>query len=526
MTQRFVRLFLLTSLTVLGLLPAHAQEAPAVLEIPPAQLEALAADERDMLEAAIEYFERQRPTLSGEALGIGYGRLALHYLAHGQVPQAQVAFGNAMLLDPENFRWPYYLGLAEESQGNQDKAIPLLGRSLRLNPENPAAATRLGLALIDAGREASASSLLEGVVNSDDGPHAAAEAGLGRLAFERGDYREAVSYYQKALAQQSQANALHGVLSQAYANLGESDAARYHASQAGDDMPVIQDPLVALLDAHRQPSSAFIELGDAARQRGQVAQAAVFYNFAAAVNPEDPDASERLTQLRGAADQADAAAPATAKDHFERGVYFAANGDDASAIREYEASIALDASDVAAHLFLANALMRERDFVAAAQQYALAAARDDKSAEIRYREGVAWMASGDCARSETALLASYDLEPTALRVVQAISRLYATCPVDEQKRELALQYAQRLYNAQPVLETAETLAMVLAANGKFEDAADFQRQAIFEALKSGRAQTDASLGENLERYVNKQLSERAWPLDHPIFQPTRPQPRG
>jgi tetratricopeptide (TPR) repeat protein len=525
MTQRFFPLWLLALLMAL---PAHGQDDVSIVEVPPARLEALDDNARAMLQRAADYFERQRGGLSGRELGIGYGRVGLHYLAHGQYASAEAAFANAASLDSENFRWPYYLGLTQEAQGNRDQAIALFGRSLRLNADNPAAATRLGLALIDAGRGASAGSLLEGVIASDNRPHAAAEAGLGRLALERGDYREAVARYQKALSQQAGADALHGVLSQAYAKLGETEAARHHASKVGAGLPVIQDPLVALLDAHRQPSSRFIELGDQARQRGQIAQAAVFYDFAAAVNPEDPDAGERIAGLKNSASVSAGAVKAapTSADFFERGVYFAATGDDDSAIREYEASIELDPNDVAAHLFLGNARMRQQAFAQAAQQYGLAAARDDKNAEIRYREGMAWMAAATCERAETALLAAYELEPTALRVVQAIARLYATCPVDDEKRRQALKYAQLLYNAQPALETAATLAMVLAANGQFEDAADYQRQAIFEALKSGRAQSDPSLGANLERYVNGQPSERAWPLDHPIFRPARPQPRG
>ncbi len=503
---------------------SNAQDAPQLTDIPPPDMASMDAESRGLLQGAVDYFAETRAQLRGRDLGLAFGRLGLHYLAHSQLASAVAAFRNASTLDDANYRWPYYLALAQSSAGNADRAIALYGLSLRLNPDNEAAATRLGLALIDAGKSSSARAILESAIEGDNQRNAAALAGLGRLALQQDQAAAAIDFYQRAIALQPEANALHAALEKAYELAGDREAAAQAATQAGGRLPQIDDPLVAMLYAHRQSSAQFIGMGDQAREQGQVAAASVFYDFAMAVNPRDPVPAERIAALRENAPAKAQSNPKTATDFFERGVFHAASDNDAGAVSDFNRAIELDADNVAARVFLANALMRMDQYSDAAVQYGMAGARDKNNAELRFRQGIAWMAAKRCERAETALLAGYELEPTALRLVQALARLYATCPVSDEKKGLALKYAQLLYNSQPTLETAETLAMVLAANGKYEDAADFQRQAIFEGLKSGRAQSDPSLSQNLELYVAGKSTQRAWPEDHQIFNPARPTP--
>ncbi|MFK8015298.1 MAG: tetratricopeptide repeat protein [Gammaproteobacteria bacterium] len=505
---------------------AVAQDTAPLRDIPVASMDGLNDQEKGLLRQAMNQFDAVRDQAQGPELGIAYGRVGLHYLAHRRLEPALAAFANAATLDSANYRWPYFAALALSFGGQGDAAIARFGQSLRLNPDNEAAATRLGLALIGAGKTASARSLLEPLVKA--GGNAAALAGMGRLALEGGRHQEAADWYEQALAIQENADALHAPLAQAYEALGQSDKAATHSTQTGSRLPVVEDQLVALLAAHREPSSNFVARGDVARDRGQLTQAAVFYDFATAINPQDTVAKERLSALRTQTQNSTATTgePVSASDFFERGVFFAASGDDANAASDFESALELDPDAVATRVFLANARMRQGQYADAAVQYGMAGARDEKNAELRFRQGIAWIAAQRCDRAETALLAGYELEERAVRIVQAIARLYATCDVDSAKRKTALAYAQLLYNAQPTLETAETLAMVLAANGEFEDAADFQRQAIFEGLKTGRAQSDPSLSENLELYVGGQQTRRAWPEGHPIFTPARPTPKG
>ena len=526
---KFISLRLRVFLVVLsGLVALPAASADDAYPVPPPDLASLDAQGRQLLRQAMDYFDSQRDGLSGRELGLAFGRLGLHFLAQGQAESAIAALRHARDLDASNYRWPYFLGLTQSTTGNAAGASALFGEALGLKAGDPVIATRLGLALIDAGKPDSALSMLEAVVEDPENRTAAAIAGLGRLAIERGDFDVAVRRYDIALKLDPRATRLYGALASAHRALGNDAQADEALAKQGDGLPMFEDPLVALLDAHRQPSSHFVSLGDRARDAGRVGQAAVFYDFAVAINPQDTLATARLAALRApppaqtAPDLAALPDPSTASEFFERGVFLAARGEDDKAVADFEAALEREPDNVAARVFLANALMRARRFSEAAVQYGTASARDDKNAELRYRQGIAWLAANRCDRAETALLAGYDLDQTALRIVQAIARLYATCQVDENKRADALRYAQALYNGAPSLETSATLAMVLAANGRFEDAADYQRQAIFEALKTGRTDESGTLSANLERYVAGKSCEQAWPLDHAIFRPAPP----
>ncbi|MEM6638998.1 MAG: tetratricopeptide repeat protein [Pseudomonadota bacterium] len=519
------------ALNLLVLLIAVAVVSPALAqsrEITPPDLDALDAQGKELLGNALDYFESVREGLAGRELGLQYGRLALHLMAQQQFASATDALRHAQELDAGNFRWPYLLGLTQTFAGNLEGAVALYGQALRRQPKNGVVATRLGLALIDAGKPASARSILNAPASSDT-PMAAAVAGLGRIALEGEEYETAITQYERALELDPDATQLYAALANAHRALGNDAQAQVAESKAGDGLPAFNDPIIALLEAHRQPSSEFITLGDKARDAGAPGQAAVFYDFAVAVNPRDTVAAQRLASLRettAAKRAANAPEPTTASDFFERGVFFAANDQDERAIADFEQSLGADADNVATRVFLANALMRQKRFADAAVQYGTASARDDQNSELRYRQGLAWLAAGRCQRAETALLAGYELDPAALRIVQAISRLFATCEVDDDKRQVALKYAERLYSVAPSLETSETLAMVLAALGRFDDAADYQRQAIFEALKAGRNVEDSPLSTNLNRYVEKQPASEAWPADHPIFRPPPPSSGG
>ena len=77
----------------------------------------------------------------------------------------------------------------------------------------------------------------------------------------------------------------------------------------------------------------------------------------------------------------------------------------------------------------------------------------------------------------------------------------------------------RIYAKEGTPQSAETLAMAAAANGLFNDAVEFQAQAIFEALKTDDKTTIAWLQENMARYRNKQTAERAWTTEEEYFKP-------
>jgi predicted Zn-dependent protease len=171
-------------------------------------------------------------------------------------------------------------------------------------------------------------------------------------------------------------------------------------------------------------------------------------------------------------------------------------------------------------MLLANSLMRQRQFGDAAEHYSQIIRQLPDQTEVQYLLGLAWLAGGECGLAHQSLLRALKLSEGDSDILVALARAYATCPdATAEQRQQALDAAEARYGASPGRDEAETLAMACAANGRFEDAVDFQTQAIFEALKEGDTSRAEWHRTNLARYEQQQPAAEPWPLSDPIYYP-------
>ena len=160
----------------------------------------------------------------------------------------------------------------------------------------------------------------------------------------------------------------------------------------------------------------------------------------------------------------------------------------------------------------ANGLMRLDDFEAAAAQYAEALRLQPEHANTRYGHAVALTLGGKCAEAMQTIERGVQANPRVALTLNARARLYATCPnASAAQRKLALEDALLLYDQRPNGEYAETVAMAMAANGRFEEAMDYQGQAIFEAIKNNETASQAGMRANMQRYEAESAASTAWP---------------
>ncbi len=509
---------------------AAATPAASVVNVPHPQYDQLKPLVRSQLETARGQFDRTLSSPSaGREHGVAYGRLGMHYQAHQQQAAARACYVNAALLDAQNFRWPYLLAVYHEEAGELLEASEQYLQSVRLNPDSVAGAVRLARVLIQLERLDGAQSLLDQVLAAEP-KHAAALAALGDIAAARDEHSKAVEYYNAALAIQPEASQLTYRVGISYRALGQLEQARTALEQRGERIPSIADPLLAFVQGHKLGSSFFVSEGDKAMRGGDVETAARLFDAAAAINPEDPRALLGLGQSLGAVGKLDSAIarfdqvlqiqPYNTNAHYFKGALHEIDGDDDQALRHFRSAVSEENAHFEATFMLANALLRKRLFDEAAVQYGrIAKARQDP--EFLYQEGVAWLAGQRCGAAQNALMAAVTVKPSDQRYIQAVSRLFSVCETGPTQKATALEYAQRLYDAHPGLETSVSLAMAMAANGRFEDAIDFQTQAIFEALKANMAGMPEILAADLDRYREGKPAELAWPHEHSIYQPAR-----
>ena len=171
---------------------------------------------------------------------------------------------------------------------------------------------------------------------------------------------------------------------------------------------------------------------------------------------------------------------------------------------------------------LGNALMRRTDYAAAADAYGRAAEINTDNVQSRYWLALAYLAFDQCAEAQTPLEEAVSLASEDPIIKQALTRAYAICPTTTPDQLLAaLDNANGLYQAYPGLQTSVTLAMVLAAMGEFDEAMEYQRQAMFEGLKLGDEATMSRLKAMLDDYGAGKPAQHAWPPESDVYVPPR-----
>ncbi len=510
--------------------PGRARAEPELVEVPHPEMSHLEPTVADRLNGLRGEFDERVTQRSGPALADLYGKLGMLYHVHSQLEPAAACYLNATRLTPEDFRWRYYLGLVHEALSDLEAANVAFRHVLELNQHYDPARMHLAANLITAGDFDAAEREYEGLADKLE-DSAVVLTGLGRIAEHRKDYRKAVDYYERALQAEPSASQLHYYLAMGYRRLGDRDKAAHHAELRGIKEPVMGDPLLASLASLSFSTQEYLERGYAAFRNGNYRVAMAQCQRAIEVYPEDPTA--RLSLGRALAllgdtrqalrmfDQALELDPDHAVANYRKATVLEYIALDEQAIEYYRRALAADPEFADARLLLANMLMRSGQYREAAENYARVNLPDRESL-VRYREGIAHMGAGNCQGAATALERAHELESSRGEIMKALARLYSTCPeVAPQNRERALEFATLLYETLPNGEQAETLAMASAANGRFDDAVDYQTQTIFEALRDGTLANHPTAEETLKRYRAGSVATQAWPPDDDVFDPPR-----
>ncbi|CAN5214400.1 hypothetical protein BH24PSE2_BH24PSE2_02580 [soil metagenome] len=282
----------------------------------------------------------------------------------------------------------------------------------------------------------------------------------------------------------------------------------------------------------RGPRSAaeLIADGDEALAAGQAGEAARLYELAITSAPEDADARVRLARALAALDRRSEARarleealdldPLHGAANSLKAAFFEGKGEETLAIGHYRAAVNADAGDLVSRGRLAVLLMRQESYAEAEAHFATIVKAQEASADAHYYLSLAAVAQGDCPKAMSAIGTASRLSPQDPRVLQTLSRVYATCPVatEEQQRE-SLAVARLLYDRYPGRHTAATLAMAMAAAGRYADAVEMQTQAIYEAIQAGDEWAQHAYYNDLQRYQSEQRATQAWSKGAAIFTP-------
>lgn len=165
-----------------------------------------------------------------------WGNLAMTLHIHDFKLEALPCYKQAIKLDPEEFRWPYYCTIIFSELGAQE-AFEWFERSSSLKPDYAPLYLMYGQALFNAGNLEKSREVFHRALTIDE-TSSHAYLGLGKIALSQDDLLSSQQYLQKALALNPRHREAHGVLAEVLRRLGEPEKATEEL-QTAQDLPKI-----------------------------------------------------------------------------------------------------------------------------------------------------------------------------------------------------------------------------------------------------------------------------------------------
>jgi tetratricopeptide (TPR) repeat protein len=421
--------------------------------------------------------------------------LGMHYQAYKLAGPAEESYRKAMELAPQDPRWPHLLGGLLQEAGRLDDAVKAYGKALELAPEDIPALVHLGeIHLLQGRREEGEAALRKALAAAPE--EAAANALLGQAALERGDFREAADQLEKALRGAPGANRLHYPLSRAWRGLGDEAKAAEHLGKVGTVGVRPFDPILEEVESLRTGERARLENGKRAYNAGRVAEAAEEFRRALEVRPESVEARINLAAALARQGDRDGAiarlreavelAPANATARFNLGLLLAAGGSSPEAIDHLAAAVAARPQDAEARRELARLLRDAGRYEEALKEYGQAVEKAPSDEGARLGRAETLVRTGRYREARDLLEEDLRALPQSGLLAHGLARLLAACPdLSLRNGARALELGLALWNAQPAVPHAETVALAWAEIGRCEEAARWEQIAIEAAQKAG-----------------------------------------
>ncbi|PYV15856.1 MAG: hypothetical protein DMG21_13725 [Acidobacteria bacterium] len=227
------------------------------------------------------------------------GKLGMFLHAYGLLPEAEVCYTRARILDPESFRWAYFLGVVEAQQAKCPDAIRTLRASLLMKPDYYPAQLELGECLVVSRDWEEARRLYETVLQGHS-DSAEAYYGLGRVKEAGKDPAAAVELFRKACELYPQFSSAHLALARVYLRMGKQALAKEEqglAEKSPGKFPPTEDPVLADVGSLYSGPNSYLKLGARLGGQSQWKEAAEAYEEALKLDPRLAEAHVRLIYL-------------------------------------------------------------------------------------------------------------------------------------------------------------------------------------------------------------------------------------
>lgn len=437
-------------------------------------------------------------------LAAATGKLGLFFHVHLDYRNACEAYALAEALDPADAAWPYRLGHAARSLGDSATAAAAWGRALKQRPDYLPAHVQLAeLALAEGDLETATAHLQAAAELAGDHPRVL--VGRGEVALQQGDGDGALRLFTAAVKARPESRRARYGLGLAYRGLGKMREAQQQlvAAQGADQDPSLglDDPLLTAIGQSDTSTMRLWRQGRAALADGRPEVAVRAFEEALLAAPDRVDYRVDLgTALVEAGRIEEAAAvyrQALSQDSGHDGARIALatlyTRDQRYGEAEAELRTVLEQHPrhPAAHLRLAHLLRLREDLASAVEHYEIALEIDPRNESARFWRAWTLHLRGDSDAALAALENDLALLPGRPMLLSLKARLGSRNGAAPAETAAAQNVAARLFEKSRNAFYAETLAMTLAATGRWQDAIRHQQSALAAARGAGIADTSA-----------------------------------
>ena len=371
------------------------------------------------------------------ALGDAYGQLGMLLLAATYVDAAEASLLNAQTLQPDDGRWPYYLGRVHEANGDLEASAASYRRAVDLRPDDLATRMLLANVLFARGELEAAERIYSrpssgtrmrrrrrrGSVGSpwpDGNTRARRRASSRRWPPPRGRPRSTIRSRWPI------------------GGLATWSGAEAHLQRQGDVEALSPDPLRQELDELLESANAYNIRGGRALDAGNYRAAADLFRRGLELDPDDPSLRQRLGvalfQLDDVAGAVDAfeqvvrTTPEHTEAQFSLGVVRADQGRHREAIDHLSTALRHDSAYIQARMQLANVLARSGRADEALSHYERALAQDPTRLEAMFGAAMTLVRLERYAAARDRLQQGVEADPGNRMFRHALARLLASAP--------------------------------------------------------------------------------------------------
>ncbi len=443
------------------------------------------------------------------------GQLGLIFHAYGYHVNAKQCYLRAVHIEPDNWRWHYYLGLVLAENGEWAETSTEFEEVLKIRPDDLPALIYQSDAYRQQNKlDAAIAGYLK--VLELDPAIAIAHYGAARSLVSKDDLELALEHLEVAVEISPRYGSARYLMGQTLRKLGRDEEARGQlqlAQEQRDESPPLRDPLAAALDDLKIGAIELLNKGIDKLNASRIDEAITLLKESVSIDPELAEANAQLGAAylqngehelaRSYLIRAIEIDPDFADALYNLGLIAHREKELTEAVERFRQTVSLRPDHFDAHLGLGIDLILLEQTDSAIEHLQLASSAKPLDPRPYRRLGTILSSLRRFDEAIKALEMGHKRLPDDLTLAYRLAWILATCPDEDllnpqQAFNLALNVC--LVTGKRLPQPLDAQAAALASLGRFEEAAEIAIGARQSALDTGKQALAEQIAKRIELY--------------------------